>query len=255
MRRLLIGALLCFMPSLVSAQGGDAEPYDPQAMRAAREAVKQGMGGQTQWLVNGERVEYRSNDGNDALLWDLEGWVGGDINKFWIKTEGEYIFPSDKTEEASVESLYVRAIAPLLDFQTGIRQDFGDGPDRTHFVLGLMGVAPMFIEFDANAYLSDKGDLTFGVEAEYDLPLTQRLILQPRVELAFSAQDIEELGIGSGLSSIEGGLRLRYEWLREFAPYIGVSWTRAVGDTADFARADGEEVKTTSFVAGIRFWF
>lgn len=206
-------------------------------------------------LVLVDRLEYQTNEGDDLLLWDAQGWIGGDYNKFWLKTEGEYLFEGDSFEEAELQGLYSRAIVRYWDLQMGVRHDFEPDPSRTFGVLGVQGLAPYWFEVDAAAFVSEDGDVEARIEAEYDLLITQRLIAQPRAELNFAFQDIEELGIGSGLSTAELGLRLRYEIRREVAPYIGVSWTRAVGDTADFARDEGENVSSVSFIAGIRLWF
>jgi len=119
----------------------------------------------------------------------------------------------------------------------------------------LQGLAPYWFEVDAAAFLSNEGELTAAIEAEYDLLLTQRLILQPRAEVGFSAQDMPDLETGAGLTGIEAGLRLRYEIVRQFAPYIGVEWTRSLGGTADYARAAGEDVDSTALVFGLRVWF
>lgn len=208
-----------------------------------------------QYLVLADRLEYQTNEGDDLLLWDAQGWIGGDYNKLWVKTEGEYLFGSDRFEEAETQALYSRAIARYWDVQAGVRHDFKPDPSRTYGVIGLQGLAPYWFEVDSALFVSDEGDVTARIEAEYDLLFTQRLILQPRAELNFAFQDVDELGIGSGLSTAELGLRLRYEIRREIAPYIGVSWTRSVGDTADFARTEGEDPGKVSFVAGIRLWF
>lgn len=154
-----------------------------------------------------------------------------------------------------MQALWSHAITPWFDVQAGARYDFRPEPERGHLVLGLQGLAPYFFEIDAAAFLSDERDLTARIEAEYDQLITQRLILQPRVELDLAAQDVEEIGIGAGLSSVEAGLRLRYEIVPEFAPYFGVSYERAVGDTANFARDEGEEVDTWSVLIGLRAWF
>ena len=191
----------------------------------------------------------------DTWLWDVQGWSGGDINRFWWKSEGEGAFDNG-LEEAEIQALYSRAITPFWDVQAGVRQDVRpDGEDTAHLVLGLQGLAPHWWEVDAAAFLSTNGDLTARVEAEYDQRLTQRLILQPRVELALAAQDIPELGIGAGLATIEAGLRLRYEIRKELAPYIGVEWTRQLGATGDFARARGEDVDLVRAVVGLKAWF
>ena len=137
-----------------------------------------------------------------------------------------------------------------------MRQDFRQGDeDPTHLVLGLQGLAPYWWEIDAAAFLSTEGDLTARVEAEYDQRITQRWILQPRLEIDASASDIPELELGSGLSSVEAGLRLRYEFRKELAPYVGVEWSRALGDTADYIEARGGEAADTRLVLGLKAWF
>ncbi len=207
-------------------------------------------------LVLANRFEYQSNEGDDLLLWDVQGWVGGDYNKFWVKSEGEYLFEGGEFDEAEVQALYSRAIARYWDVQAGVRQDIKpDNPSRTFGVVGVQGLAPYWFELDAALFVSDDGDVEARIEGEYDLLVTQRLILQPRAELNFAFQDVEALGVGSGLSTAEAGVRLRYEIKRELAPYIGVAWRRSVGNTGDFARAGGENVGGVSFVVGLRSWF
>lgn len=201
-----------------------------------------------------ERLEYRLNDGKDSLFWDAQGWVGEDYNKLWLKTEGEKTF-GGALHEAEVQVLYSRMIAPFWDIQAGGRFDVRPLPQRGYGVLGVQGLAPYFFEVDAAGFVSHKGDVSARLKGEYELLLTQKLILQPSVELNIAAQEVRELGIGTGLNDVELGLRLRYEIVREFAPYIGLSWTRKIGETADFARDEGEDVDTLAFVAGIRFWF
>lgn len=202
-----------------------------------------------------DRLEAGFGDDAETWLWDVQGWTGGDINRFWWKSEGEGEFGGD-LEEAEVQALYSRAVRPFWDVQAGVRQDFRpEGEDTTHLVLGVQGLAPHWWEIDAAAFLSTDGDLTARVEAEYDQRLTQRLILQPRLEMDVSASDIPELEIGSGLTSVEAGLRLRYEFRKELAPYVGVEWSRAFGDTADYIEARGGEPEDTRFVIGLKAWF
>jgi copper resistance protein B len=231
------------------------EHYDAEEMAAARRALKHETGGQTNFMLMGDRLEYRSNEGEPVLLWDMQGWFGGDIDKVTVKTEGEYLLDQDQAEGVEVQALYTRTISSYFDVQAGVRHDFRPHPTRSFAVLGVQGLAPYWFEVDGAAFLSADGDLSARFEAEYELLLTQRLILQPRAEFDFSVQDVPELGIGSGLSTVETGLRLRYEVVREFAPYIGVSWESAVGETADIARASGEDVGAVSLVTGIRLWF
>jgi len=238
-------------PLAASAQ----EIIDPEETAAVRAHMQQHHGGGAIAYVEGERLEFQSNDGDPLLLWDAQGFYGGDLNKLWIKTEGEYDFSADDIEEAEVQALYSRAVGSFWDLQAGVRHDFAPFDDRTYGVIGIQGLSPYLFEIDAAAFISDKGDVTARIEAEYELLLTQRLILQPRAELNFALQDVPAQEIGSGLSTAEAGLRLRYEIKREFAPYVGVSWARSVGASADFARAAGNDPESLSFVAGLRVWF
>lgn len=223
-------------------------------MTGAREGLRRENGDVRATAVIVDRLEVGFGDGEEGWTWDVAGWTGGDINRFWWKSEAEGDF--DGEIEGEVQALYSRAISPFWDVQAGVRQDFGDGDENpTHAVLGLQGLAPYWWEIDVAAFLSTEGDLTARVEAEYDQRITQRLILQPRVEVEASAADIPELGLGSGLTNVEAGLRLRYEIAKEFAPYVGVEWSRELGDTADFTRAAGGEPEHTRFVIGLKAWF
>lgn len=229
--------------------------YDPAALAASRRAVQKEHGGQFSHYAVVDRFEYQSNDGTPTLLFDGQGWWGTDRDKLWVKSEIEYDFNADRFEEAELQALWSRPIARYFDFQAGVRHDFEPDPTRTFGVIGIQGLAPYWFEIDANLFVSGKGDVSARFEAEYDLLLTQRLIIQPRTELNFAVQSVEESDVGSGLSTAELGLRLRYEIKRQFAPYVGVNWVRSVGETGDFARADGENVGAVSFVAGLRLWF
>jgi copper resistance protein B len=223
-------------------------------MAGARDILRRENGDVRATAVIIDRLEVGFDDGEEGWTWDVAGWTGGDINRFWWKSEGEGDF--DGEAEGEVQALYSRAISPFWDVQAGVRQDFReDGEDPTHLVLGLQGLAPYWWEVDAAAFLSSEGDLTARVEAEYDQRITQRLILQPRVEVEASASDVPELGLGSGFTHVEAGVRLRYEIAKEFAPYVGVEWSRELGDTADFTRAAGEEPEHTRFVIGLKAWF
>lgn len=213
-------------------------------------------GASTNWFALLDRLEYQSNEGSGQLIWDGQGWYGGDYNKFWFKTEGERSLEGGGFGEVEVQGLYSRAIRPFWDVQVGVRQDIKpDNPSRTFGVIGIQGLAPYWFEVDAAAFISDDGDISARLELEYDLLLTQRLIMQPRFETNIAIQDVATLGVGSGVNDVELGLRLRYEIKREFAPYVGVNWSRKLGETADFARANFEDPGSASLVAGIRFWF
>ncbi|GAA0277472.1 copper resistance protein B [Alteraurantiacibacter aestuarii] len=222
------------------------------AMRPAREqmAIENGTFRTASLLV--ERFEARLGSG-DAYLWDMQGFIGGDLDRLVIKTEGEGEF-GGALDDAEVQALWSHAITPFFDLQMGARLDVE--PDtRSHAVLGVQGLAPYMIHLDAAAFLSDRGDVTARIEAEYDQKITQRVILQPRVEVELAAQDIAERDIGAGFTSFAAGLRLRYEIVREFAPYVGVEWSRKLGRTADIARLGGDDPSATAVLVGIRTWF
>ncbi|WP_407641327.1 copper resistance protein B [Alteripontixanthobacter maritimus] len=227
--------------------------WGAEAMRDSRKALAQENGGMKTLWFQGDRLEYRAREGRDGYLWDVQGYYGSDLDKFWFKSEGEGSF-GEEIEGAEVQALYSRAIAPFFDLQTGIRQDFAP-IDRTYAVVGIQGLAPYLFEVDAAAFLSDQGDLTARIEVELDQKITQRLVLQPRAEINLAAQDVPEVGIGAGLDTIEAGLRLRYEFAREFAPYIGIEQEWKVDGSADYARMTGEDPSVTNYVVGLRFWF
>ena len=232
-----------------------ADQYsDAGEMAEARHHILNHHGATRQLSVMADRLEVQSSDEGDTLVWDGNAWYGGDVNKLWLKSEGDYSLETDELEEAEVQALWSHAISPYFALQGGVRYDL-EPKGRTHAVLGIQGLAPYWFEVDAAAFLSSEGDLTARMEAEYEFRLTQRLILQPRVEAELSAQDIPGLEIGSGLTSLNAGLRLRYEVVREFAPYIGVEWQGSFGGTADYLEAAGEERDRAVFVAGVRAWF
>ena len=191
--------------------------------------------------------------GSDPIVLEAQGWVGKDLNKLWVKVDVENV--SGKTGEAELQFLYSKAIAPYWDVQVGWRHDKMPTPNRDWFAVGFQGLAPYFFEIDAAAFIGNNGQTALRLEAEYEIMLTQKLILTPEVEINAYSKDDEATGVGSGLSDIELGLRLRYEIRREFAPYIGVNWNKTYGDTANFSRDEGEDVSDTQFVVGIRAWF
>lgn len=228
--------------------------YSPKKMADARAYLRNEHGGYNFWQVNFNLAEVQIRDGRDSYRWDGEAWFGGDINRLTVKTEGEGEFGRN-VEDAEIQALYSRAIGPYFNLQAGLRYDFKPNPSRTYATIGFEGLAPYWFDVEGALFLSDKGDVLGRLEGYYDQRITQRLILQPRAELNFAAQDVPENGIGSGLSDIELGLRLRYEIKREFAPYIGVSYDRRLGDSARFSRVEGEDVGGPSVVVGVRTWF
>lgn len=227
--------------------------WGADAMRASREDLQRTHGDFPVFWFQGDRFETQVRDGREGYLWDLQGYYGGPTSRLWFKSEGEGTF-GEPIEQAEVQALYAQAFAPFWDLQAGVRQDLG-GPDTTHAVIGVQGLSPYMFEVDAALFLSQRGDLTARIEGEVDQRITQRLILQPRAEVNLSAQDIPRLGVGSGIDSVEVGVRLRYEFIREFAPYIGIEQSWRVGGSADYARARGEDPSVTNYLVGIRFWF
>ncbi|KJS28889.1 MAG: hypothetical protein VR64_22515 [Desulfatitalea sp. BRH_c12] len=206
-------------------------------------------------MFKADRFEYQTNEGEDLLLWDVQAWIGTDYHRLYLESEGEWLIDEEDLEQADIELLYGFNISVYWDLRIGLRHDFEPGPSRTFAAFGVLGLAPYWFEIDATAYISDDGDISAELEAEYDLLLTQRLVLQPRLETTIALQEVSENGVGQGINDIELGLRLRYEIRRKIAPYIGIQWHRKIGETADLAREDGEEINVTSFVTGITFWF
>ncbi|WP_136066843.1 copper resistance protein B [Modicisalibacter radicis] len=193
-----------------------------------------------------DRLEYRDSAGApNAWLWDAQGWIGSDENRFWWKSEGEGPIDGGSPENSDLQLLYSRMISPFWNLQSGVRQSFNPDPDRRFAVVGFQGLAPLLLETDTALYVSDEGDVSVSGEFEYEILLTQRLILQPRLALSASLQDVPEYGTESGLNSSEVGLRLRYELIREIGPYVGIS----------HARDHDESESTTALVIGLRAWY
>lgn len=226
--------------------------YDPARMAAADRVMRAEHGGMQMGQVIFNIAEVQVRNGRDGYRWDGEGWFGGDINRVVVKTEGEGMFSGDATAE--VQGLYARAIDPYWNLLAGVRQDFGAG-GRTYAVIGVEGLAPYWFDVEGALFLSNRGDLLARAEAWYDQRITQRAILQPRIELNVAAQDVAASRIGAGVSQAEVGLRLRYEFAREFAPYVGVSWERRYGATARYARTDGDGTGGFALALGVRGWF
>ena len=229
--------------------------WGADAMQPSRKKLGQENGGMKVGMVMVERLEARiaADSGEDGYLWDAQAFYGGDINRLVVKTEGEGEF-GGTVEDAEIQALYSRAIGAFFDLQAGLRVD--PEPDtRSHLVIGVQGLAPYMFELDAALFLSDRGDITARIEGEYDQRITQLLIIQPRIEVELAAQDIPERGLGAGITSIEPGVRLRYEFKREFAPYIGLEYEAATGETADIARSAGQDPDGFKLLVGLRAWF
>lgn len=242
----------------MSMQGGSAPPdaRDPHAYSGGydlgplklRLADTHSLGS---LLV--DNLEAVRDDGNTTTAYDVQAWYGHVYDRAVLKAEGE--IDGGTTEAARTELLWGHAIATFWDAQLGLRYDSGEGPNRTWLALGVQGLAPYWYEVDVAGYLGEDRRTALRLEAEYELLLTQRLILQPRIEAELYGKRDAERGLGSGLSELTAGLRLRYEIRREFAPYIGFEWARKYGATEDLVRAAGDEPRESRVVAGLRFWF
>ncbi|MGY0504273.1 copper resistance protein B [Luteimonas sp. e5] len=200
-----------------------------------------------------DRMEYVGAEDGDKLAWSASGWVGGDIRKLWWRSEGHAW--EGRIEDASVELMYGRGVRAWWDVVAGVRHDFGQGADRTWLGIGVQGFAPYKFDVATTLYVGQGGRAALRAEAGYDTLLTNRLILQWHAEADAHGKDDPTRGIGRGLSSVEIGLRLRYEIRRQFAPYVGIEHARSFGTTADLRRAHDEAVRDTSWVAGLRLWF
>lgn len=199
-----------------------------------------------------DELEWHEIDNHNAVHWDGQFWYGNDYDKAWLRTEGN---AAAGDYEGLAELFWDRIVNRWWHVQAGARHDFGDGPGRTWAGFGFQGLAPYWFEVEATAYVGEEGRTAARFSAEYDLLFSQRLILQPKIEFDLYGKDDPRNGIGSGLADSEISLRLRYEIRRELAPYVGIVWTRSFGDTADFARAAGDDDDDVQFVAGLRAWF
>ena len=199
------------------------------------------------------RLEAWDADPGTGMQWEAQSWIGTDLDRVWLRSEGERV--DGHTESADLEVLYGRSITPWWDVVGGVRHDFKPGRSQDFLALGVIGLAPYMFEVEATAYLGESGRTEASVEVEYEMLLTNRLILQPLLEVNVFGQTDESRGFGTGLGTAEAGLRLRYEVNRQFAPYIGVVRERAFGRTAELRRNEGEDTDDTRIVAGIRIWF
>ncbi len=200
-----------------------------------------------------DRLESVHHDDHTSAAYDLQGGYGGVYDRAILKAEGD--LDDGRLEEARTELLWSHAVASYWDAQSGVRLDSGVGPDRSWLAFGIQGLAPYWFEIDVAAYIGENGRSALRLEAEYELLLTQKLILQPRVEANLYGKRDSGRELGSGLSDLTAGLRLRYEIRREFAPYFGIEWARKLGETEDLAEAAGADSDETRFIAGLRFWF
>ncbi len=232
-KRLLLPALLMGFSGTAFAMGIDDDPLLA--------------------MLKLDQLEIRDTDTGNSTAWKADAWAGYDLNKLWLKTEGEY--HDGETEEAELQLLYSRAISSFWDAQIGVRRDLRPAPSRDWAVLGIKGLAPYLFELDLTLFVGEQGRSAARLDAEYEYLITQRLILSPEAEVNLYGENDPETGLGAGLSDVTLGLRLRYEIRREFAPYLGIQWSGLYGKTADFAKAAGGDRSEAVGVAGIRAWF
>ena len=200
-----------------------------------------------------DQLEAYDGRAGGAQRWDAEAWYGNDLNKLWLRSEGDR--RRGTLEEGDVEAFWNHAVAPYWSTQLGVRQDLGVGPGRSWAAFGVQGLAPYWFELEATGYVGQAGRTAARLRVTYELLLTQRLILQPEAEVNLYGRNDPQRRIGSGVSDVQLGLRLRYEIRRQFAPYVGVNWVRRIGTTADYARQDHQPVFDPQLVAGLRLWF
>jgi copper resistance protein B len=202
--------------------------------------------------VMGE-VETRQTDGGNYSVWNINAWVGKDLEKIWVKSEGEK--EDGVVVEAEVQVLYSKAVAPYWDLQYGIKKDFKPTPTRTWGVVAVKGLAPYLVEVDASLFVGESGRTAARLDAEYEYMFSQKIVLSTEVEINMFGKDDEIAGTGKGLAHIDAGFRLGYELSREFTPYIGINWGKKYGNTAIYARNEGEDTEDTQMLLGLRFWF
>lgn len=251
------------MPAMEPMQGGSPPPdaRDPDYSAGVGYASPHGMdkgmdmgmddNAPIAMLLIDQLEAFHGKDGH-GQQWDIEGWYGNDDNKLWLRTEGKRT--GSTLEEGSVEVLWNHTIATFWSTQLGVRTDTGEGPDRQWLAFGVQGLAPYWFEWEATGYVGPSGRTAARIRAEYELLFSQRLILQPALELNAYGKADPARQRGSGVSDAALGMRLRYEFHRQFAPYVGVVWTRRFGGTAGFARNDGQGLFDRQWIAGVRIW-
>lgn len=247
------------MESMQPAAPAESRTLIPPVTEADRKAAFPDVHGHKvhdnsiNYFVLADQLEWQKNNNPGGFSWDVSGWAGGDINRLWLRSEGETT--RGKAESAEVQALWGHALTPWWDVVAGARQDFRPGKPQTWLAAGFQGMALYNFESELTAFAGEKGRTALRLEAEYDVLLTNRLILQPSFEANIYGKDDEARETGKGLSSTELALRLRYEVKREFAPYVGISWSQFYGNTADMAAREGEKDNEVRFLLGARMWF
>lgn len=236
-----------------------ATPIPPVTDGDRAAAFPPGLGGHAvhdgaiHFMVLFDQLEWQADGLTSGLNWDTKTWVGTDLNRVWLRSEGASA--DGVIEEAEAHALYGRSFARWWDVVVGVRQDIRPGPGQTWAAVGIQGLAPQWFEVEATLYVGESAATLARFEAEYEVLLTNRLMLQPLFEANVFGKALPERGIGAGLSTLETGIRLRYEIRRELAPYVGLLWHRKFFGTADYARAAGDSVGGWRAAMGLRLWF
>jgi copper resistance protein B len=253
-RILPLAAALVALATAAAAQSPAANEHQPAPGMELGSAVQPVMDREILAHLFFNELEGRFNGSNTQFRWEGEGWGGTDYDKLWIKSEGT-LLSNGTLEDGQHQFLYSRAITTYFDLQGGLRSDIDSRPTRNWGALGIQGLAPYFFDLELTGYVSSEGHLAAKLEAFYDLLLTQRLILQPQIEVNLYSKADPVRMVGAGFSDIDTGLRLRYEFSRKFAPYLGVVYAGKFGQSASFARRAGESTGDVRFVFGIHTWF
>ena len=246
-------------PERADAAAQELPAFVPRPTNADREAAFPDVDAHTMHgtslnsFVLFDQLEWHAGDTATGFDLDSRGWVGGDRDRLWFRAEGDD--DGGRLGEAQAHVLFGRQFARWWDLVAGVRQEFRPGPAQTWAAVGIQGLAPYWFEVEATAYVGASGRTQARLALEYELLLTNRLILQPLLEMDFTGKSDPERRVGAGLSATDLGIRLRYEWRREVAPYVGLTWSRKWGGTADFARADGDAPSSARLATGLRLWF
>ena len=238
---------------------GELPPFIPPVTEEVRKAAFPNVEGHAvhdramSYYILFDQLEWQAGKGANGANIDSRGWIGRDRDRLWFRAEGDG--EGGRVGEAQTHVLYGRQFARYWDLVGGIRQDFRPGPAQTWAAFGVQGLAPYWFEIEATGYVGASGRTQARFEVEYELLFTNRVVLQPLFEVELVGKSDPERGVGAGLSTTDLGFRLRYEIRREFAPYLGVTWSNKWGKTADFAEAAGDATGGARFVTGLRLWF
>lgn len=248
----IVGLLSWVCASASNAQMQSPQPFPATSTRRMDPPV---MDDQLFAHVLLDQFEDRTNGPDNKFRWDGEAWIGTDMNKLWLKSEG--LSYNATVSDGDHEALYDHPIphTRYLDAQLGVRTDLDSGPNRTWAAVGIEGLAPYYFQFSPTLYIRDGGNIAGRLTGSYDLLLTQRWIVQPQAEFNFYNKDDPSRRIGSGLSDVDTGVRLRYEISRKFAPYIGFSYNGKYASTASYARQAGDTSSESRFIFGLRLWY